>query len=474
MFFAAALATAQAQAQPNILILFTDDQRRTTVGAYGVEDVHTPTMNRIVEEGTSFDNCYIMGSMGGAVCVPSRAMLMTGRGLFHLSKDDNGNPAYDGRRIPAEHITFGETFRSAGYETFSTGKWHQDKASFNRSFSHGGNIYFGGMHQYNTGGHKTPWLWDYDPSGAYPSTLRTKRGTFSSELFADATIDFLRTRDDNKPFLAYVPFSSPHDPRHAPDWFADMYPVDEIELPPNYMPEHPFDNGTLRIRDEQLAPNPRSPMDTKKEIAAYYAMVTEVDYHMGRIMDELDRQGLDENTIVVFTSDHGLGAGQHGLMGKQNVYEHSMKAPFAIKGPGIPAGESRDTFIHLNDLGPTLHELAGVTIPESNQMTSFSHSILDKTTVHRESVVFSYSWHQRAIRKGPWKLAEYMVKGVSTTQLFHVEADPFELHNLAAHPLHTARVAELRKELAQMVRDREDVVDIDLPNWGREDAKSAS
>jgi arylsulfatase A-like enzyme len=453
---AAAVATLDSQEmkQPNVLFLLTDDQRWSTVGAFGVEPVFTPAMDRLVAEGTTFTNCYIQGSMGGAVCVPSRAMMMTGR------------KPYDGTRIPPEHGMIGETFRAAGYDTFSTGKWHQDRAAFNRSFNHGGNIYFGGMHQYHTGGHRTPILTDFDPSGKYPKELTKTYSRFSSELFADATVDFLRNRDSENPFFAYVSFTSPHDPRHAPEWFQSLYPDEEMDLPENFMTLHPFDNGTLRIRDEDLGPYPRTKESVKREIALYFGMVTEVDYQIGRILDELDQLGITEETIVVFASDHGLAVGQHGLLGKQNVYEHSVKPPMVLRGPGIPQSEKRDTFINLHDINPTLIELAGLKPADTVEAKSFAAAVSDAKVVHRESAAMGYAWHQRALRRGKWKLIEYMVKGEASRQLFDLDSDPFELHNLIDHPLHQKVGREMHAELAQMLRDRGDVVDIDKPEWG--------
>ena len=224
--------------------------------------------------------------------------------------------------------------REAGYETYGTGKWHNDKGSFNRLFTHGGAIFFGGMHQYNTNGHFEPRIHWFDADSAYPESERTKLDTYSSELFADGAVDFLvNQRDRTKPFAMYVSFSSPHDPRSAPQEWHDMYPVDEVELPINFMPKHPWDNGDMNVRDEKLSPVPREPDITRKDISDYYAMVSEVDFHIGRILAELKKQGLDRNTYVVMIGDNGLAVGQHGLLGKQSVYEHSMGVPTGVSWP---------------------------------------------------------------------------------------------------------------------------------------------
>ncbi|GAF96928.1 unnamed protein product, partial [marine sediment metagenome] len=287
-------------------------------------------------------NAYIMGSMSGAVCMPSRAMLMTGRTLFRLEGS--------GGTVPEEQVTMPETLQKAGYNTFETGKWHQDRATFKRCFTHGSKIFFGGMSNH----YKVP-VNDFDPTGEYPKEkIYSDEGKHSSELFSDAAIRFLRDYADDKPFFMYVSFTAPHDPREMPVEYLDMYDSDKIPLPENFMPEHPFDNGELIIRDELLAKFPRTPEEIRTHIAAYYAMITHVDAQIGRILDTLKETGNAENTIIIFSGDNGLAVGQHGLLGKQNLYEHSVHVPLIISGPGMPVGEKRDALCYLFDIFPTL------------------------------------------------------------------------------------------------------------------------
>ncbi|MCH7905092.1 MAG: sulfatase-like hydrolase/transferase [Armatimonadetes bacterium] len=431
MLVSLALMAVSTTAPVNVVFLFTDDHRRTAVGALGIEPVKTPNIDSLLAEGTFFQNAYTMGSPHGALCVPSRAMLMTGRNLWHIGPRNPETGAVDVGRIREEFTTWPEVFRANGYETFGTGKWHNNRDAFNRLFSHGGAIYFGGMHWPDTNGHFEPRIHWFDPTSDYPESDRKHLKTFSSELYADGAIDFLQnTRDKEKPFVIYVAFSSPHDPRSAPQEYHDMYPPAEIELPPNFAPIHPFDNGDMNVRDEKLSPVPRTVERTKKEISDYYAMVSEVDFHIGRILAELKRQGLDRNTIVVFAGDHGLAVGQHGLLGKQNVYEHSMGLPLVFRGPGIPRGRTRESFVYHHDAGPTLLELAGLEVPETMESKSLVEAIKSPGVQVRESIYLSYQNKQRAVRVGDLKLILYNVDGVERTQLFDLSTDPWEMQNL--------------------------------------------
>ena len=155
---------------------------------------------------------------------------------------------------------------------------------------------------------------------------------------ADHVVGFLAKHDHTKPFFIYLAPPVPHDPRVAPTKFMQMYDPSKLTLSRNFMPEHPFDNGELKIRDEMLAAHPRTPREMRQHLADYYACVSDVDEQVGRILSSLKQLGYSENTIIIFSSDQGLAVGgRHGLMGKQNLYEH-VKPPLVISGPGIRSG----------------------------------------------------------------------------------------------------------------------------------------
>jgi arylsulfatase A-like enzyme len=419
--------------RPNILFLFTDDQRFDTIGALGNKEIITPNMDNLVSTGTTFTRAYIMGSTSGAVCMPSRAMLMSGKNLFDLTDS--------GRTIPPEHVMLPEVLRRNGYTTFATGKWHNGRESFARCFTAGANIFFGGMSD-----HYAVPVNDFDPAGGYPKEGRRREGKHSSELFSDAAVEFLRNYKDDKPFFVYVSYTAPHDPRTAPKLYHDMYDPEKLALPASFMPEHPFDNGEMQIRDEKLAPWPRTPDEIRKHIADYYAMITHVDSQIGRVLDALRETGHADNTIIVFSADNGLAVGRHGLMGKQNLYEHSIHVPLIISGPGIPKAKKRTGLCYIHDLYPSLCELVNVPIPDSVKTTSLLTMLNQGRPVH-STLFFAYTDIQRGIRDDRYKLIEYSVQGTRTTQLFDLRTDPAELNNLADDPAYARHLQRLRTEL---------------------------
>ncbi|MBL8174781.1 MAG: sulfatase-like hydrolase/transferase [Bryobacterales bacterium] len=436
---AAALAPAQRK-KPNFIVLYTDDQRFDTIRALGNREVHTPNMDRLAKQGVAFTSAYIMGGTQGAVCVPSRAMLMTGQSLFRAARNTGSTPG--DKSEPGPFHLFPEVLRENGYRTFATGKWHNGPKLFARAFGGGGNIFFGGMGDQL----KMP-VQDFDPSGAYPKTAIRPSGKFASELFADTAVEFLGRDRSEQPFLLYCAFTSPHDPRMAPKQFADLYSPEKVSLPKNFLPEHGFDNGELKVRDELLAPHPRTPAAVKEHLAAYYAMVSEVDHQIGRILDALERSPHAANTYVVFAGDNGLAVGQHGLFGKQSVYDHSVHVPLIVKGPGIAANRRCDAFVYLFDIAPTIYEWAGIAKPATVDGESLAPMLKNPRKQSRESMFYAYRHFQRAVRTRDWKLIRYTVNGKETIQLFHMAKDPGETTDLAGRPEYSEQKEKLLAEL---------------------------
>ena len=413
---------------PNILFLLADDLQADAIGAYGNGYIRTPNLDRLVEDGYSFRRTYNMGAHHGAVCAPSRAMMMSGRTLFRVY--DN----LDSVR------TFPEILREADYRTFGTGKWHQSRSSFARSFGEGSAVFIGGM-----ANHFSIRLQDLQADGSFSEPVM--KG-FSTTLFADAAVDFLEdygASDREAPFLAYVSFTVPHDPRTPPASHAADYAGSGMPLPPNYLPVHPFDNGRMTVRDEILAAWPRRANVIRDQLAEYYGLITHMDEEIGRILDALDAQGLAENTIVVFTSDHGLAVGRHGLLGKQNLYEHSAKTPLVVQGPGIPQGESH-ALVYLHDMFATVLGLAGIEAPADADAQDLSALWKGERTAFRERLFLAYEDLHRAVVEDRWKLIRY--PKIHYTQLFDLEADPWELRNLADAPAY----AEEQERLMTLLR----------------------
>jgi arylsulfatase A-like enzyme len=272
-------------------------------------------------------------------------------------------------------------------------------------------------------------------------------GKHSSELFCDAAIDFINSADGEKPFFAYVSFMAPHDPRSMPKEFRDMYNPNSIELPPNFMGMHPVEYGNAIERDEMLSGYPRTPAETRRHIAEYYAMISHLDHEMGRVMAAVESEGIADNTIFVFAGDNGLAIGQHGLMGKQNTYEHSVRVPLVVSGPGIPRGEVRDQFVYLLDIFPTLFDLLGLQTPDTVEGMSFLPVIRDAGHPGRGSLYFAFTDKIRAVKDRRYKLMEHVHEGLRTTQLFDLAEDPWELANLAESAAHRQTARRLRAEL---------------------------
>jgi arylsulfatase A-like enzyme len=424
-------------ARPNILFLFSDDQRADTIHALGNSHIQTPRLDHLVTEGTTFTRAYCMGALQGAVCVPSRAMLITGRTLFRVKTNLQGQ------------TTWPEMFARAGYSTFITGKWHNEAPGLLRSFAQGRAIFLGGMGD----PYKLP---VEDISADHQLVNKRPSGTHSVQLFADNVIDFLKRQKPDKPFLAYVAFNCPHDPRLAPRTYHEKYNASQPPLPANFMPEHPFNNGALVLRDEKLAPWPRTPQIVRQHLADYYSAITFMDEQIGRILDTLRDSRLYDNTIVVFSSDHGLAIGSHGLFGKQNLYDHSMHAPLILAGPGIPKNKRVEALCYLLDIFPTLGDLTGVTGPEGSEGKSLAPVLAGQRNAVRDSLFTAYVDVQRAVRDERWKLIAY--PQINKTQLFDLQNDPGEMRDLAADPAHAGevkRLTTLLKDWQEQLGDRQ-------------------
>lgn len=460
-------ASAPGQKRPNFLVLVADDQCFRTIRALNNPEVLTPTFDRLLARGTAFTHCFHQGSWTGAVCVASRAMLHTGRYVWNCGGNNCGY-----------YPLLGEAMQMGGYDTYVVGKWHNGDQTALRSFTTGKTI---GPGFYNSGllaydrprpddpwtpwdpkylGHWTPYdLWNIEhpahkdlwnlQNGPSPikASPRFKRQQHSCELYADSAVELLQKigSRSERPFFFYLAWNSPHDPRQAPKEFVDMYPTAQIQVPPNFLPRHPFDQGDADVRDEKLAPFPRTPDAVQVHRAEYYALLTFMDHQLGRILDELDKNGLTDNTYVIVTGDHGLAVGEHGLMGKQNLYDCSVRMPFIIAGPGITGGKRIDALMYQHCLFPTVCDLAGIATPATVQFPSLTPLLRGQRSELFDSLYCAYRGFQRMARTQQYKLILY--PEVRQVQLFDLEQDPWETVNLAAKPEHAATVADLFRRL---------------------------
>jgi len=237
-------------------------------------------------------------------------------------------------------------------------------------------------------------------------------------------------------------------------------------LPTNFMPSHAFANGELECRDEKLAALPRDAAEVREHIRDYYAMISHLDHEIGRILDALDASGKADNTLVVLAGDNGLAVGRHGLMGKQNLYEHSVRVPLVMAGPGVPVGQTRDAMCYLIDVFPTLCDLLNLPTPGSVDGKSLTTVLNDANATVRDVLHFAYQRWQRAVTDGTHKLIAYHVNGQRRAQLFNVIDDPDEVNDLIDDPTHAQTVRELREQLQRWKSDYDDVSEQGRAFWG--------
>jgi arylsulfatase A-like enzyme len=447
--------------QPNILFLFADDQTFTALHAFGNNEIHTPNLDRLTARSVRFTHAYNMGSWSGAVCIPSRMMLNTGRFLWSC------------KNAPAEQFPKGmlwsQRLKTSGYKTYMTGKWHvyydedlKKEVEPADVFDVVGTLR-PGMPNQTPEGYNRPqdkndktWLpWDKSRGGYW------KGGKHWSEVLGDETIDFLdQASKEGKPFFIYSAFNSPHDPRQSPREFVEMYPVESISTPENFLPEYPFKDEIgcpKTLRDEALAPFPRSEYAVKVNRQEYYAIITHMDKQIGRILDRIQESGQEDNTYIFFTADHGLACGQHGLLGKQNMYDHSVRVPFLVSGPGIEGGTQCSVPIYLQDIMPTTLEIAGAEregVDFKNLMPLIKREYKGEKEKHYKAIYGAYKNLQRMITKDGFKLLHYPEAEVY--RLFNLNKDPYEMNDLAERTEYAPKLKELKTALLELQKEMSD------------------
>ncbi|MES2789480.1 MAG: sulfatase-like hydrolase/transferase [Planctomycetota bacterium] len=460
--FSADLRAAEkpnAAGKPNILFIVVDDQSPFELQVYNPHSAaQTPNIDRLAAEGMVLDRAYQMGSFSGAVCTPSRHMIMSGRTVWHLPIGPTGKencPAnLDENTIPA-------VFNRAGYETMRTCKKGNSYEAANKHFKI-----------------------------RHDATKRGDTPKTGSAWHAEHVLDYLNQRQaaaDHTPFLIHFGFSHPHDVRNGtPELLAKYGATNHTDertlppsnpkqpaLPPNYLPAHPFENGHSVVRDEVAASGVwgnRDAQTIRNERGRLFACSENIDIQIGRVLQKLEEMHELDNTFIIYTSDHGIAVGRHGLQGKQNLYEHSWRVPYIVKGPGIRPGSRALGNIYLLDTLATLCDLAGTPVPDSNQGLSFKPVLEGKIPTVRDVLYGVYSGGDkpgmRCVRQGDWKLIKYDVNNgsVRETQLFNLAENPDELlqqhHDPAvirltgvtpaAHQINLAGKPEYAPKLAEM------------------------
>lgn len=449
---------SQVAGKPNFLFIYTDDQRYNTIHALGNSEIITPNLDKLVQNGTTFTHAFNMGAWHGAVCVASRSMLMTGMSVWDVKEQEN-----DLLKLQEKNEFWSQQLKGAGYETYFSGKWHVN-IDVNKVFDHVRNVR-PGMALQNQAGYNRPlspqdtlWQpWDAKQGGQWQG------GKHWNEVLADdADLYLNEASKSDKPFFMYLAFNAPHDPRQAPKRWVDQYPLDKIILPENFLEEYPYavEMGCGQdLRDEKLAPFPRTAFAVKKHIQEYYASISYLDEQIGRILSALRNSGQFENTYIIFTSDHGLGLGQHGLMGKQSMFDHSMRPPLVIAGPKIPKGERRDQLVYLQDVMATTYDIAHIQKPQQVYFHSLMPYIFNKKQASSYPEIYGcYMDTQRMVRTDRYKMIVY--PKASKVILFDLKKDPLEMNDIAGVSANAAILKDLKLRLVRQQKQLNDGLDL--------------
>ncbi|MBC8245575.1 MAG: sulfatase-like hydrolase/transferase [Verrucomicrobia bacterium] len=424
----ALLLRAEAK-RPNILFIIADDQSPFDLKIYNPKSaLQTPSLDRLAAQGMVIDGAYQMGSWVGGVCTASRHMIMSGRTVWHIPDKRRRamNPNINDPKLVPPNLakfTIPAVFNRAGYDTMRTCKRGNSYDAANELFA--------------------------------VRRAATKRGgtpETGSAWHAEQVLDYLKQREatnDSDPFLIYFGFSHPHDIRDGTPELLKKYGAvnhrDKKSLPPananqpklpiNWLPKHPFHHGHPGLRDEVKVSGVwerRDERTIRNEIGRQFACSEHIDIQIGRVLDKLEAMGELDNTFVIYTADHGMAIGRHGLQGKQNLYEHTWRVPFIVKGPGIQPGSRAQGNVYLLDTLATLCDLAGIGIPTTNEGRSLKPVLLGQADTVRDTLYGVYCGGtkpgMRSIRRGDWKLIKYDVMDgqVRETQLFNLKANPHE------------------------------------------------
>ncbi len=404
-------ALAAPSPKYNVVFLLADDLRPDCLGVLGHSIVKTPNLDKLLANGFIFRNAYVLGANTGAVCTPSRTMIQTGQS--YLCKNSS---------TP----TLAQTVKAAGFASIRSGKSDNNPTKMDVDFD------------------------------------RHVDGGTDAKVNADNLIEFIKEHAGKKPLFLYFAPHEPHDPQHATEEFYRMYKPADIPLPVNFLPFHPFDNGEMRIRDERTLPSPRTRESVTGKLARYYASTSYFDQQAGRIIDALKQAGQFDNTIFIVAGDNGLSLGEHGLLGKQNLYEFGgMHVPLIFAGPGIPKGDSQ-ALVYLFELYPTLCDLAGVGVPAGLDAKSLAPVIKGEQPKVRDYLFTAYKDCQRSIRDDRWKLIRYPL--INKTQLFDLQADPHEMNDLADKPESADKIKELTALLEKTRKEYGDNAPLNVAN----------
>jgi arylsulfatase A-like enzyme len=444
--------TQSNAAQPNVLFLVCDDLN-CDLGTWGHPQVQTPNLDALAARGVRFPNTHCQYPL----CGPSRASFMTG--LYCDQTLIRRNAIYLREHLPNVN-TLSQMFRDAGYFATRIGKVY----------------HYNVPKHVGTSGHDDPYSWDYtiNPRGRDKtdedkifSVTPGSYGASLSWLAADGTDEeqtdgiaateaikvLKKSAEDNQSFFLAVGLYRPHTPYVAPKTYFDLYPLDSInvpKVPDGYLDTlpSPARKSITRRKSQLNLPNELA----RKTIQAYYASITFADAQLGRILDALNQQGLADNTIVVFTSDHGYHMGEHGHYQKTTLFNNATNVPLIIAGPGIAKGESAATFAEMIDFYPTLADLTGLEKPAFLAGKSLVPALKDPQEIVRTSAFTQYD-QGYSVRTKNYRFTQWGEKGSAGRELYDQRTDPMEMNNIADAPENAAIVKQLSDLLRQRIKD---------------------
>ena len=452
---------------PNILFLFADDYTYDAIHALGNKVINTPNLDRLVNEGTSFTNAFNMGGWQGAVCIASRSMIISGRSIWNAKQINDQWKKKENFELAEQ--SWGKLMEKKGYKTYMSGKWHVS-IDPKKVFQTVRNIKPGMPSDFFKNevkkGYSRP-INEKDKSWIPYDSLNGgfwEGGKHWSEVLKDDALDFIDdASNSDDPFFMYLAFNAPHDPRQSPKSFLDQYPIENISLPENWLPEYPNKEAIgnpKTLRDEALAPFPRTPYAIKTHIREYYAIITHLDQQIGEILAALKKSGKDKNTYIFFTGDHGLSVGRHGLLGKQNMFDHSIRVPLLMVGPDIPKKHKIDQEVYLQDIMATSLELANVkptnTIEFNSLLSTAKGTSQEK--IYKNGIYGAYIDYQRMIRKDGFKLIVY--PKIKKTVLFDLKNDPLEINDLSTNVSYLKKKTDLFTGLLSLQKKFGDPLDL--------------
>jgi iduronate 2-sulfatase len=459
IFFLLSMLSYSQKAKPNILLIISDDLTMNALGAYGNPAVQTPHIDRLASEGMVFHRAYSQYP----VCGPSRASMMFG---YYPSATQTYGYVSGRENVGESRMSLAQFFKDKGYYTARVSKiFHMGVPGDIESGSDGQDDPASWTERFNSPGPE--WqsqgiaeLVQNNPLGSIErkggnvmTIVQAKGGDLgqSDGKTAQKAIELLRTPRD-EPFFLAVGLVRPHVPFVAPEEYFSPYPWQKIQPPK--VPEN--DWGDIPAKGINYVTTQNAEMSfaqKQKAIAGYYASVSFMDAQVGKILNALKEEGLEENTLIIFTSDHGFHLGEHDFWMKVSLKEESVKVPLIIKAPGIQPGNT-ESFVELLDLYPTLVELSGYQVPENLQGKSLIPILENpKSTVREYAFSVSLGGKTYLIRTDQWAFIQYGEEGEDGTELFDMYQDPNQFQNLAQQVSHQHILGQMKMLLKQKIKE---------------------